>query len=459
MLEYRYMQDGGHDAETLKHFLDNLPLSKFDVTYSDDLNANLMSMSVPNARYFESFCPPSNLKQETEYFNETKNERNVDTKAVAYPTYIRASESLKALNCEAPKEIVPFDHCFSMCRSSVKPRNSARGYDSEPNWSDLPIKSIDKKTLNFHDQMTRKRVERGTNNFRRASMSLNIVKQWNEFDDENHSKFVMSKRRRNLADQLLASPNTPRKSNHSVKLTEKTKKEHDTETKQFNQLSREISDCKGKHTTTEVRSGLKTEKIQKETSSRKSPLSTDSGSDEVFESPNRKPNPRFIKRRSSSLDALASNPPFPLNPLTNRNRSSVSIKDEPEYYEFDPKSFALSDLRNPSNSIANSASTFHKSLGTTPKRASLKKSSNEHLKQCSDYDVRDRGRGRNGNSGRDSYRDRHHRERDSDRGLSDREQRESYNTSSFNRSMSNAEGTPDDKIGKRRFTVFLSYFK
>lgn len=444
MLEYRYMQDSNRLAYTLNNFLDNLPSSKFEGVYSDDLNFNVMSMSVPNARYFESVAAvhPFSSEQETKSFN---------TETMTYPTtYVGTSESL---SCTVP-----------MAHENVKPRNSGssffdatRGYDSEPNWSDRSIEHVAKKTWNYHDDMTRKWVERGTNNFRKSSMSLNIVKQWNEFDDDNHSKFATSKRRRNPVDRRLDDVRL-RRNEHSKNLQETVTTEHDKEKdKQFARLSKEIGEPKP--TTTEAKTDSKNQKIHKERNAKKcSPSGSDSGSDDVFESPNSKPNPRFIKRRSSSLDALPSCPPFSSNQLTNRNRSSVCIKDKPEYCEFDPKSSTLSDSRNPS-SVANSASTFHKSLGAPPlpptlKRASLKKSSNEHSKQSNDYDVRDRGRGRNSNGGRDSYRDRHHRERDADRGLSDREQRESYNRSSFNRSMSNAEGTPDDKIGEIVFFQF-----
>ncbi|XP_055607386.1 regulating synaptic membrane exocytosis protein 1 isoform X9 [Uranotaenia lowii] len=68
----------------------------------------------------------------------------------------------------------------------------------------------------------------------------------------------------------------------------------------------------------------------------------------------------------------------------------------------------------------------------------------------SDYDMRDRGRYGN-NGGRDAYRqrdrDRNSSDHDRDRGdLSDREQRESRERADLDRSLSNNEGTPEDKI-------------
>lgn len=205
----------------------------------------------------------------------------------------------------------------------------------------------------------------------------------------------------------------------------------------------------------------------------------ESGSDEVFvKSPKR--NARYTKRRSSSLDALDSIAPFQkLNPKSDQNRNStVSINNKLEYFEYrrSPVSPAFTDgaLRlSASSSPANSASLFPNApshgvalLRTRPKRGSLKKSSNKSLdtttninktnvhdvtstrsnQNSSEYDVRDRGRGRN--SGRDAYN--RHRgggsggggsDREADR-LSDRDQ------GSFNRSLSNAEGTMDDKIGE-----------
>ncbi|XP_053697220.1 regulating synaptic membrane exocytosis protein 1 [Sabethes cyaneus] len=70
-------------------------------------------------------------------------------------------------------------------------------------------------------------------------------------------------------------------------------------------------------------------------------------------------------------------------------------------------------------------------------------------KGISDYDMRDRGRyGHNG--GRDAYRrrerDRNSSDHERDRDLSDREQRESRERTDMDRSLSNNEGTPEDKI-------------
>lgn len=252
----------------------------------------------------------------------------------------------------------------------------------------------------------------------------------------------------------------------------------------------------------------------------------DSGSDDVFESPRSraKRSSRFMKRRSSSLDALNSIVPFPkLKPKSNQNRSSVSINNKPEYFEYvkSPNTPTDNDECSTPSRIANYASLFPKNasssshgvalLRTSPKRTSLKRNSSTKTKSSgtlnnkstgslnkkstnkttskttkstkspkssttsmnikqkstsdgksaysSDYDVRDRGRGRNGNGGgRDSYRDNRHRsgtggssggggsDREADRSLSDREQRDSHR-GSFNRSLSNAEATPEDKIG------------
>ncbi|XP_038119867.1 regulating synaptic membrane exocytosis protein 1 [Culex quinquefasciatus] len=67
-------------------------------------------------------------------------------------------------------------------------------------------------------------------------------------------------------------------------------------------------------------------------------------------------------------------------------------------------------------------------------------------KGISDYDMRDRGR----YGGRDAYRqrdrDRNNSDHERDRDLSDREQRESRERAELDRSLSNNEGTPEDKI-------------
>lgn len=70
----------------------------------------------------------------------------------------------------------------------------------------------------------------------------------------------------------------------------------------------------------------------------------------------------------------------------------------------------------------------------------------------SDYDVRDRGhgdrggRGHSSQSSRDAYRER--RDRDPERNLSDQSRDTQQSSGSFNRSMSNTDITPDDKVGK-----------
>ncbi len=491
MLEYRYMQSSNPlTAYTLNNFLDNLPSSKFDAMYSDQLNSNMMSMSVPDSRYFDLLTTlPSNKQHETEnyIYNEMSKERNFQTKTITYPTsYVGTSRSSKTLNCVVPTGAQKYsrvDRCVSKVNQELNLLDPSRGYDSEPNWSDRPARFVNNtstKLWNYRDDTTRKWVERGRNNSHRTSLSLDLVKQnsWNEFDDDVHSKSFNSKRRKHLEKRRVDVEHS--KINRTEKVTNKNDDEHKS--------SKQLIECKTyvDKTKTEAMTETKkeeklspnvNEEIPKDTEvnlKKTSPRSSASGSDDVFESPNRKRNPRFTKRRSSSLDALASNPPFTSNQLAhqnrssvnkkdaNQNRSSVNIKDKPEYCEFDPKSSLLSDSCNPSGSIANSASNFHNPLGVTPlptttKRAlSIKKSSNENTKHSSDYDVRDRGRGRNSNGGRDSYRERH-RERDPDRGLSDREQRESYNRSSFNRSMSNAEGTPEDKIGEMRFFHIVTF--
>lgn len=209
-----------------------------------------------------------------------------------------------------------------------------------------------------------------------------------------------------------------------------------------------------------------------------------SGSDDVFEAPIPSNGAkRFTKRRSSSLDDIRAMAKFTANVASAdkiNSRSSVVINDKPEYilYEKSPAEFSSSfSVRSAPSSVANyDALQFSNAPGvaqlkTKPKRASLKKTSTttkQHLPTnktkrdnnaakrtnatkrpatgSSEYDVRERGRGRNGN-GRESYREPSYREGSQDRNLSDREQRDPRR-GSFNRSMSNAEGTSDDKIGK-----------
>lgn len=479
MLEYRYMENSSHvDAYTLNNFLDNLPSSEFDAMYPNEMNSNTMSTSVPDSTYFDLLTLSSNTKQETDKYSDNERFRKCDYKTtrITYPTsYVGTSEPIKVLNCGVPTAKTKVSTHRNSANYSSNFSDPSRGYDSEPNWTDRPVTS---NSSNYHDDMTRKWVERGRNNSYRTSLSLNLVKQssWHEFDDDDNWKSSIPKRKKNPDRQReVVVPNAVIE--HSKNRTAKVINKNDEEQKKkIRKSSKEFIECKTyfdktklqpkTDTQKDVSSTQKNEKIPKQSMeiSKKSSQSSESGSDDVFESPNRKRNPRFTKRRSSSLDALTSNPPF----IKSTGNSSVSINDNPEYFEY-PKSPLLTDLPNPSGSVANSASNFHNSLGTTllhttPKRPSIKKSSNENTKHSSDYDVRDRGRGRNSNGGRDSYRERHReRERDPDRGLSDREQRESFTRSSFNRSMSNAEGTPEDKIGEPNFyctttTVFITIF-
>ncbi|XP_058117716.1 regulating synaptic membrane exocytosis protein 2 [Anopheles ziemanni] len=184
--------------------------------------------------------------------------------------------------------------------------------------------------------------------------------------------------------------------------------------------------------------------------------------------------------------------------------SSVSINEKPEYFEYtrspcSPQYRATSSSRSSSTTrIASSRKNANydsalppKSLSsssngvallqTEPKRPSMKKpnvgasgggsssrsrSHDRHSDQQqqhrmrsrvdphSDYDVRGRNRYGGHNGGRDAYRQRDRerdRERNSsdherDRDLSDREQRESRERGELDQSLSNTEGTPEDKI-------------
>uniref|UniRef100_A0A182K2L3 C2 domain-containing protein n=1 Tax=Anopheles christyi TaxID=43041 RepID=A0A182K2L3_9DIPT len=235
---------------------------------------------------------------------------------------------------------------------------------------------------------------------------------------------------------------------------------------------------------------------------------------------------RYDTRRTSSLEGLDQ---FLAN-LQDRDRrdrrgcrdggsksdsvrhSSVSINEKPEYFEYtkspsSPYCTSGSGRSASSRKPANYASTLSSNkssngvalLQTTPKRPSMKKSSNtppavgngggrvaggtrsrshdrhttnrtgspststgcvsmEHQRRSrtthSDYDVRGRSRYGGHNGGRDAYRQRD-RERDRDRNssdherdrdLSDREQRESRERGELDQSLSNTEGTPEDKI-------------
>lgn len=203
--------------------------------------------------------------------------------------------------------------------------------------------------------------------------------------------------------------------------------------------------------------------------------SGETGSDDVFDPPVfEKIAQRAPQRRSSSLEDLSL---FQAKKLLEKNlergRSSVSINDKPEYFEYSTKPLGHGANNRSSNSypsIANHALNSTQSnnpngiasLKMSPKRGLLKKPSsgvvNDVPSNSSEYDVRDRGGGstsvnNRGTSGqpslssnnRESYRDRNDRgDRVPSRSLSDRDPREQ---DSFNRSLSTTEGTPDDKIG------------
>ncbi|XP_049277631.1 uncharacterized protein LOC125760986 isoform X9 [Anopheles funestus] len=187
--------------------------------------------------------------------------------------------------------------------------------------------------------------------------------------------------------------------------------------------------------------------------------------------------------------------------------SSVSINEKPEYFEYtkspsSPYCTNSSGRSASSRKTANYASTLSSNkssngvalLQTVPKRPSMKKSSNmaaddggrgnagtrsrshdRHGNRSgspsaasgpveqsqrrarsshSDYDVRGRSRYGGHNGGRDAYRqrdrerdrDRNSSDQERDRDLSDREQRESRERGELDQSLSNTEGTPEDKI-------------
>uniref|UniRef100_A0A182SIZ4 Uncharacterized protein n=1 Tax=Anopheles maculatus TaxID=74869 RepID=A0A182SIZ4_9DIPT len=188
--------------------------------------------------------------------------------------------------------------------------------------------------------------------------------------------------------------------------------------------------------------------------------------------------------------------------------SSVSINEKPEYFEYakSPSSPYCTSAGGSGRSAssrkpANYASTLSSNkssngvalLQTTPKRPSMKKSSNTSMAgddgggrsrshdrhsnrsgspstasgtrdhpqrrtraSHSDYDVRGRSRYGGHNGGRDAYRqrdrerdrDRNSSDQERDRDLSDREQRESRERGELDQSLSNTEGTPEDKIGR-----------
>ncbi|XP_055642504.1 uncharacterized protein LOC129779206 isoform X8 [Toxorhynchites rutilus septentrionalis] len=205
--------------------------------------------------------------------------------------------------------------------------------------------------------------------------------------------------------------------------------------------------------------------------------------DEVFKSPVSRENklsspgkasnrrgPRHNTRRSSSLENVQkfSSDQKRTGTITGSHcdttrHSSVSINDKPEYFEY--RKSPLSPRPKPNSRNANNASNCSTSstgialLQTEPKRTSLKKPGGppsapksaaqnpSHIN--SDYDMRDRGRYGHVGS-RDAYRqhdrDRNNSDHERDRDLSDREQRESREQAELDRSLSNNEGTPEDKI-------------
>ncbi|XP_065087188.1 regulating synaptic membrane exocytosis protein 2 [Ochlerotatus camptorhynchus] len=216
----------------------------------------------------------------------------------------------------------------------------------------------------------------------------------------------------------------------------------------------------------------------------------DCSDDDVFESPfsrgrnssfngksSTRRKARFNTRRTSSLEDLKKfvsqhkdgNSSGSKNDTT--RHSSVSINEKPEYFEYSksPSPRTKYSARNANNaSIRSKSSNGIALLQTEPKRTSLKKPSsggspaskpsasstlpkssrNSSHHHKSDYDMRDRSRyGPNGGRG-DAYR-----QRDRDRNSSDHERdrlsdgrRESRERAELDRSLSNNEGTPEDKI-------------
>uniref|UniRef100_A0A1Q3FSM2 Putative rab3 effector rim1 n=1 Tax=Culex tarsalis TaxID=7177 RepID=A0A1Q3FSM2_CULTA len=212
--------------------------------------------------------------------------------------------------------------------------------------------------------------------------------------------------------------------------------------------------------------------------------------DDVFESPfsrgrnssfngksSSKRRSRYDTRRTSSLEDLKrfianqqQKETIASSMSDTTRHSSVSINEKPEYFEYSKS--PSSPRPKSSGRSANNASNRSKSsngialLQTEPKRTSLKKSTTTSAgvggssssiapkhgprhrpeRPKSDYDVRDRGR----YGGRDAYRqrdrDRNNSDHERDRDLSDREQRESRERAELDRSLSNNEGTPEDKI-------------
>lgn len=197
----------------------------------------------------------------------------------------------------------------------------------------------------------------------------------------------------------------------------------------------------------------------------------------------------YPKRRTSSLEDLAkfqkrlaevnkSSRSKSADGSSRKTSSSVSINETPQVFTYDksldsfktPKSMNRRSKTNSSSSLNNGLALLNtkptrgslKTPAVTPSNSSMPKPSASKSKSSSkmgktsktrgkqsnnissEYDPRERRRDGNGNE-RDLYRCRERGDRDKD--LSDREQKDSQNDS-FNRSLSNTEGTPDDKIGK-----------
>lgn len=198
-------------------------------------------------------------------------------------------------------------------------------------------------------------------------------------------------------------------------------------------------------------------------------------------------------RRTSSLEGLKN---FQADRKKEKTRhSSVSINEHPSVYEYikspispiNNNSNSNSASNNPNNNALRNLSSTSKNgialLSTSPKRTSLKKSNtftpattttsksptkkssikkSKRKKSSSDYDERNREKSRYGeedhhNKGSVRRRTERDRQRDLERkreqeqvdgGLSSDQERGSSHQSTIDRSFSNNEGTPEDKIGK-----------
>lgn len=169
-----------------------------------------------------------------------------------------------------------------------------------------------------------------------------------------------------------------------------------------------------------------------------------SGSDEVFKKiaiPLSSRSTRFSKRRTSSLDA---------KPTSNRNPSQSSSS-----HPIDCRCDSCSaNARSNEPPFSSDHKNYPNRPSTTTTTNSRRPSTSGNRRQNSGYDSRERGRGR------EMYRDSRHRgggggsDRENEASLSDRDQRSDHG--SFNRSMSNAEGTPDDKIGKSSQNISIT---